>query len=282
MAQDAYARAFEAWDRFDGTDARAWLHTIGLRLAFNRLRRRRVWGRWLHGQQPQSWVMPERVDLWRALGDLKPQQRAALLLNVVEATPRPKSAACSRRRRARSPPGSTRRRLTSEPLSARSLRERRLAPLRARGSGGLGANRRRKPNPPTIPAAVHCRCNGRRSVIVAALIALPNLLRPTAVEPSQSASVAASHRSPASLPETPAETTASPSPTPEPQLGTSWTRTAAFSPAGIDLDPMDLASRDDLVVEWGTRCSNRKRQNSCASRRPRMDICRRPTVGGHR
>ncbi len=28
--------------------------------------------------------MPERVDLWRALGDLKPQQRAALLLNVVD------------------------------------------------------------------------------------------------------------------------------------------------------------------------------------------------------
>lgn len=84
VAQDAYARAYEAWDRFDGTDARAWLHTIGLRLAFNRLRRRRLWDRWLHGQRPESWVMPERVDLWRALGDLKPQQRAALLLNVVD------------------------------------------------------------------------------------------------------------------------------------------------------------------------------------------------------
>jgi RNA polymerase sigma-70 factor (ECF subfamily) len=84
VAQDAYARAFEAWDRFDGTDVRAWLHTIGLRLAFNRLRRRRLWGRWLHGQQPQSWVMPERIDLWNALGGLTPQQRAALLLNVVD------------------------------------------------------------------------------------------------------------------------------------------------------------------------------------------------------
>jgi RNA polymerase sigma-70 factor (ECF subfamily) len=28
--------------------------------------------------------MPERIDLWRALGELKPQQRAALLLNVVD------------------------------------------------------------------------------------------------------------------------------------------------------------------------------------------------------
>ena len=84
VAQDVYLRAFQAWDRFDGTDARAWLHTIGLRLAFNRLRRRHLWDRWLHGQRSESWVMPERVDLWRALGDLKPQQRAALLLNVVD------------------------------------------------------------------------------------------------------------------------------------------------------------------------------------------------------
>ena len=84
VAQDAYLRAFQAWDRFDGTDARAWLHTIALRLAFNRLRRRRLWDRWLRGQRPATWVMPERVDLWRALGELKPQQRAALLLNVVD------------------------------------------------------------------------------------------------------------------------------------------------------------------------------------------------------
>jgi RNA polymerase sigma-70 factor (ECF subfamily) len=84
VAQDAYAQAFQAWDRFDGADARAWIHTIGLRLAFNRLRRRRLWDRWIHGQPSQSWVMPERVDLWRALGELKPQQRAALLLNVVD------------------------------------------------------------------------------------------------------------------------------------------------------------------------------------------------------
>jgi RNA polymerase sigma-70 factor (ECF subfamily) len=84
VAQDAYAQAFTAWDRFDGADARAWLHTIGLRLAFNRLRRRRLWDRWVHGQRPQPWVMPERVDLWNALGDLKPRQRAALLLNVVD------------------------------------------------------------------------------------------------------------------------------------------------------------------------------------------------------
>lgn len=85
VAQDAYLRAFQAWDGFDGTDARAWLHTIGLRLAFNRLRRRRVWGRWLHAQpHDPSWVLPERLDLWAGLAKLRPQQRAALLLNVVD------------------------------------------------------------------------------------------------------------------------------------------------------------------------------------------------------
>ena len=85
VAQEAYLKAFQAWDRFDGTDARAWLHTIALRLAFNRQRRRRLWDRWLRGQRPDaSWVIPERIDLWRALGELKPEQRAALLLNVVD------------------------------------------------------------------------------------------------------------------------------------------------------------------------------------------------------
>jgi len=85
VAQEAYLRAFRAWSGFDGTDIRAWLHTIGLRLAFNRLRRRRLWDRWLRGQRPDpDWVIPERIDLWRALGELKPQQRAALLLNVVD------------------------------------------------------------------------------------------------------------------------------------------------------------------------------------------------------
>jgi len=85
VAQEAYLRAFQSWDSFEGTDARAWLHTIGLRLAFNRLRRRRLWDRFVRGERDDpSWVMPERIDLWRALADLRPQQRAALLLNVVD------------------------------------------------------------------------------------------------------------------------------------------------------------------------------------------------------
>ena len=29
-------------------------------------------------------MLPERLDLWQALGDLRPQVRAAILLNVVD------------------------------------------------------------------------------------------------------------------------------------------------------------------------------------------------------
>lgn len=85
VAQETYLRAFRAWDRFDGSDARAWLHTIGLRLAFNQLDRQRLWERWrrTEGTEP-AWVTPDRVDLWRGLAQLRPQQRAALLLNVLD------------------------------------------------------------------------------------------------------------------------------------------------------------------------------------------------------
>jgi RNA polymerase sigma-70 factor (ECF subfamily) len=85
VAQDAYLRAFEAWAGFDEADSRAWLHTIGLRLAFNRLRRRRISHLWVRSNSPTpSWVLPERLDLWAGLVELRPQQRAALLLNVVD------------------------------------------------------------------------------------------------------------------------------------------------------------------------------------------------------
>ncbi|MDQ3554442.1 MAG: RNA polymerase sigma factor, partial [Chloroflexota bacterium] len=39
LAQETLMRAFKAWPRFDGRDVRAWLYTIGLRLAFNEKRR---------------------------------------------------------------------------------------------------------------------------------------------------------------------------------------------------------------------------------------------------
>jgi len=85
LAQEAYLRAYRAWDRFNGTDARGWLYTIGLRLAFNERDRRRRW-RDLLGRRTVStpWVSPEDLDLHRALGSLRREHRAALLLNAVD------------------------------------------------------------------------------------------------------------------------------------------------------------------------------------------------------
>jgi RNA polymerase sigma-70 factor (ECF subfamily) len=86
VAQESYLRAWRAWDRFDGTDPRAWLHTIGLRLAFNHQRGRRRLAGFLqaHRPTPPVWVPAERLDLWSALRDLRREERAALLLNVVD------------------------------------------------------------------------------------------------------------------------------------------------------------------------------------------------------
>jgi RNA polymerase sigma-70 factor (ECF subfamily) len=87
VAQETYLRAWRAWDRFEGSDARGWLHTIGLRLAFNRRRSRQrglaVLPRFGATEAP-TWVPGERLDLWAALGDLRPAERAALLLNVLD------------------------------------------------------------------------------------------------------------------------------------------------------------------------------------------------------
>ena len=85
FAQEAYLRAFRAWGRFDGTDTRAWLHTIGLRLAFNERDRRRRWGTLVgHASPLEAWIAPEDRTIHEALGELRPEQRAALLLNAVD------------------------------------------------------------------------------------------------------------------------------------------------------------------------------------------------------
>ncbi|HEX7197581.1 MAG TPA: sigma-70 family RNA polymerase sigma factor [Candidatus Limnocylindria bacterium] len=85
LAQEAYLRAFRAWDGFDGTDARAWLHTIGLRLAFNERDRRRRWsGLASRSADPEPWVAPEDRGLHDALRGLRREHRAALLLNAVD------------------------------------------------------------------------------------------------------------------------------------------------------------------------------------------------------
>ncbi|MCV0403056.1 MAG: RNA polymerase sigma factor [Chloroflexi bacterium] len=85
VAQDAYLRAYRSWDRFDGTDARGWLYTIGLRLAFNERARRRRWSGLLGGRGSDSeWAPEVDHDLHQALGQLRPDHRAALLLSVID------------------------------------------------------------------------------------------------------------------------------------------------------------------------------------------------------
>lgn len=84
VAQDAYLRAFRAWGRFVGGDPRAWLYTIALRLAFNRVRGRNRWFSPLRLVEGPVWDAPSDPDLWAALLTLDARQRAAFLLNVQD------------------------------------------------------------------------------------------------------------------------------------------------------------------------------------------------------
>lgn len=82
VAQATVERALERRGRFDGRDARAWFYTIGLRLAFNELRRRKR--RVVESGTEPTWAMASEPDLWLALGQLEPQHRAALLLSTLD------------------------------------------------------------------------------------------------------------------------------------------------------------------------------------------------------
>lgn len=85
LAQSAFLKAYEHRRRFSGGDARAWLFTIGIRLALNETRRRRRWRRWLGDHAPSdTWVLETDPDLWAALDQLDRRQRTALVLTLVE------------------------------------------------------------------------------------------------------------------------------------------------------------------------------------------------------
>ena len=92
VAQAAFARALERRSSFRGGDVRAWFYTIGLRLAFNELRRRRRAperddgaGRAAAAEYLEpAWAMSSEPDLWLALAELPPEHRAALVLSTLE------------------------------------------------------------------------------------------------------------------------------------------------------------------------------------------------------
>jgi RNA polymerase sigma factor (sigma-70 family) len=84
VAQESYLRAYRARNSFDGHDPRAWLYTIGLRLAFNTIRGRRRWLAAIKKVEPKVAQVPSDPDLWNALLTLSQESRAALLLNAVD------------------------------------------------------------------------------------------------------------------------------------------------------------------------------------------------------
>ncbi len=83
VAQSAFARALERRHRFRGGDVRAWLYTIGIRLALNELRRRRRLVALSQIVEP-AWAMASEPDLWLALAELDPPQRSALVLSTLD------------------------------------------------------------------------------------------------------------------------------------------------------------------------------------------------------
>jgi RNA polymerase sigma-70 factor (ECF subfamily) len=83
VAQSAFARALERRQRFHGGDVRAWLYTIGIRLALNELRRRRRFVAPSDAAEPE-WAMSSEPDLWLAIAQLGPPQRAALVLATLD------------------------------------------------------------------------------------------------------------------------------------------------------------------------------------------------------
>lgn len=83
VAQEAYLRAFRAWDRFNGEDVRAWLYTIALRLAFNHLRGRRRLLAAIQRVEPPAWEAETDPDLWAALRRLDLRTRTALVLTTI-------------------------------------------------------------------------------------------------------------------------------------------------------------------------------------------------------
>ncbi len=85
LTQAAYLRAYRAWGSFEGGDVRGWLFTIGLRLALNERRRRTRW-RALIGRMPapSDGFSASDPDLWRALQQVEPRARAALVLTVID------------------------------------------------------------------------------------------------------------------------------------------------------------------------------------------------------
>jgi RNA polymerase sigma factor (sigma-70 family) len=83
--QETFLAALRAYRRMDGRNPRAWVMTIARRKAIDhhRGRRRRPEPRPELPDQPIADPQPAYGDLWAAVGELPPKQRAALALRFV-------------------------------------------------------------------------------------------------------------------------------------------------------------------------------------------------------
>jgi RNA polymerase sigma-70 factor, ECF subfamily len=84
LAQQALLRATERWPLAPGSDVRAWLAVVGVRLAIDERRRRHRWGFLPIRETDQEWAMTTDPDLWRAMAALDRRTRAALVLTVLD------------------------------------------------------------------------------------------------------------------------------------------------------------------------------------------------------
>ncbi len=84
LAQDACLRAIRHEADFQGDALWPWIQVIGVRLALNELRRRRRALATALRVTPAPLAPTEDLDLWDALRRLPRNQRAALVLHVLD------------------------------------------------------------------------------------------------------------------------------------------------------------------------------------------------------
>lgn len=83
LAQEACLRAIQHQAAFEGDALWPWLQVIGVRLALNELRRRRRALATALRAAPAP-LVPADLELWDALRQLPRNQRAALVLHVLD------------------------------------------------------------------------------------------------------------------------------------------------------------------------------------------------------
>jgi RNA polymerase sigma-70 factor (ECF subfamily) len=84
LAQQTFVRAAEKWPLPADRNVPSWLAVVGLRLALNERRRRKIWGFLSVRESDAMWAIQVDPDLWHALEALDRRTRAALVLTVLD------------------------------------------------------------------------------------------------------------------------------------------------------------------------------------------------------